>query len=217
MRIMFTTREFRAIASTGIAASTDDVTPVLLQIKLSYDAESQLVTVVATDRYRVARNRFPLFYAGGNVESFEILLPAKEITKFWTSVKSSALRSNSAILLDIISGDGRQLWALEFNNQRIGGDELAHANYPPVERLFPDDYTAGTPVQGVSLNMRYVGDLAKIYAASDSLRENLKSVPWQMFTQETESGRPGPVYFTRPTDDGAIVDYLLQPNLIVRR
>lgn len=216
MITMFTAREFRAITSTGIAASTDDVTPVLLQIKLSYDAESQSVTVVSTDRYRVARNRFPLYYADHSRESFEILLPAKQIMQFWNSVKTAALRNNGAILLDIVSGDGQTVWSLEHDNRKIGGVELAHANYPPVERLFPDDYTAGTPVQGVSLNMRYVGDLAKIYAASDNLRENLKSVPWQMFTQETESGRPGPVYFTRPTDDGAIVDYLLQPNLIVK-
>ena len=214
MRIMFTAREFRAIVSTGIAASTADVTPALLQIQLSYDAEAQLVTAVSTDRYRVARNRFPLHYAGDDVESFEIMLPAKEITKFWSSIKVSALRSNSAIMLDIIVADGRQLWTLQFDNQRIGGDELK-ANYPPVDRLFPVNYADAVPAQGVNLNMAYVGDLAKLYAASDSSKTNLKELPWQIFTQAGD--RPLPVYFTRATSDGALVDYILQPNLLVKR
>lgn len=214
MRIMFTAREFRAIVSTGIAASTADVTPALLQIKLSYDAEAQLVTAVSTDRYRVARNRFTLHYASENIHSFEIMLPAKEVTKFWTSVKSSALRMNSAILLDIISGDGDWLWSLEFDNQKIGGVEIK-ANYPPVERLFPTNYADVAPAQGISLNMAYVGDLAKLYSASDDAKINLKEIPWQTFTQAGE--RPLPVYFTRSTADDVLVDYILQPNLIVKR
>lgn len=215
---MFTAKEFRAIVTTGVASSsTDDVAPALLQVKVSYDAESQLVTALATDRYRIARNRFTMRFADLSQESFEILLPAKQIAKFWTSVKSSALRHDGAIImLDIVSGDGQTVWSLEHDNQKVGGVELI-GNFPPVERLMPDATPEWSPAQGVSLNMTYVGDLAKLYAASDALRANLKGIPWQMFTQETESGRPGPVYFTRPTDDGAIVDYLLQPNLIVRR
>ena len=217
MITMFTAREFRAIASTGIASATEDVTPVLQQISVSYDAETKMFTALATDRYRVARNRFPSVYAADSLESFDVLLPAKTLQKFWTSIKSSALRNNSALIFELVSGDGNVLWSIEYDGNKIAGVELAHANYPPVERLFPDNYTEKTPVQGVSLNMVYVGDLAKIYAASDDTRADLKSTPWQMFTAETESGRPGPVYFTRPTDDGALVDYLLQPNLIVRR
>lgn len=214
MITMFTAREFRAIVSTGVAAATADVTPVLTQIQLSYDAETKMFTALATDRYRVARNRFPSVYAADSLESFEILLPAKELTKFWTSVKSSALRTNSDLLLDIIDAAGHQLWSLEFDNQKIGGDEI-RGNYPPVERLFPANYADETPAQGLSLNMAYVGDLAKLYAASDDARINLKEIPWQTFTQAGE--RPLPVYFTRTTEDGALVDYILQPNLIVKR
>ena len=81
----------------------------------------------------------------------------------------------------------------------------------------PESTPEWEPGQGVSLNMRFLGDLAKLFGADDSARETLKSVPWQMFTQTMESGRPGPVYVTRKQGGTASVDYLLQPNLIVKR
>ena len=214
MKTMFTARELRAIASTGVVAATGDVTPVLGQIYLSYDAETNLVTALSTDRYRIARNRFPLYHGADYLESFEILLDAKLVQKFWTSIKTAALRNNGSTIFEIISGDGETVYSLEFDGQKTGAVEL-RGNYPPVGRLMPDSVPEWTPAQRISLNMSYVGDLAKIYAASDDTRANLKNIPWQMFTQDGD--RPQPVYFTRPTDDGAIVDYLLQPNLIVNR
>ena len=71
-------------------------------------------------------------------------------------------------------------------------------------------------VPAVSLKPRFLADLDKLFSAVDSAKPN-KDVAWTFRFKASESGKPGPVYITRSGDGyNAVLDYLVQPNLLLR-
>ena len=72
-------------------------------------------------------------------------------------------------------------------------------------------------VPQVALKPKFLADLDKLFSAFDSARPS-KDIAWTFRFKATDSGKPGPVYITRKgegTDSGTL-DYLVQPNLILR-
>ena len=220
MKILFTPVEFRSIASVAVAASSDDVTPVITSVRIS--VESGQVTAVATDRYRIARTIFMPSLTDQLEPPAEgsILISAKELTKFWNGIKVNALKSQLPIIFTILTDEqypDNKMYHLEYDGMRIEGNGM-RGNYPPIEGLMSGyDVTECSGVPAVALKPKFLADLDKLFSAFDSAKPS-KDIAWTFRFKATESGRPGPVYITRNGErtDGGTLDYLVQPNLLLR-
>jgi DNA polymerase-3 subunit beta len=120
-----------AIAQVAFAASRDDVTPVLTGVQLEVSGTS--LSLVATDRYRVALREIP-WDGGGTAseESTTALVPARTLTEVG---KTFAHGGDISIAF---SGTGdREIIAFTAGNKTVTS-LLIKGNFPPVRRLFPE-------------------------------------------------------------------------------
>ncbi|GLI27238.1 DNA polymerase III subunit beta [Agromyces rhizosphaerae] len=122
-----------AVAQVAVAASRDDVTPVITGVQLEV-AETSL-GLVATDRYRVAVRQVE--WDGGSVasagESLTALVPARTLQEVGKTFGHSG-----NISVSITSRDDRELIAFTADRKTVTS-LLIKGNFPPVRRLFPDD------------------------------------------------------------------------------
>lgn len=120
-----------AIAQVAFAASRDDVTPVLTGVQLEVSGTS--LSLVATDRYRVALREIP--WDSGSAasdESTTALVPARTLTEVG---KTFAHGGDISIAF---SGAGdREIIAFTAGNKTVTS-LLIKGNFPPVRRLFPE-------------------------------------------------------------------------------
>lgn len=120
-----------AIAQVAFAASRDDVTPVLTGVQL--EVSGTTLSLVATDRYRVALREIP--WDGGGAPSDEpttALVPARTLTEVG---KTFAHGGDISIAF---SGSGdREIIAFTAGNKTVTS-LLIKGNFPPVRRLFPE-------------------------------------------------------------------------------
>ncbi len=120
-----------AIAQVAFAASRDDVTPVLTGVQL--EVSGTQLSLVATDRYRVALREIP--WDGGRSaadESTTALVPARTLTEVG---KTFAHGGDISIAF---SGSGdREIIAFTAGNKTVTS-LLIKGNFPPVRRLFPE-------------------------------------------------------------------------------
>jgi len=117
-----------AIAQVAFAASRDDVTPVLTGVQL--EVTGQQLSLVATDRYRVALRDIP--WDGGTEESTNALVPARTLQE----VGKTFAHSGDISIAFSGSGD-REIIAFTAGNKTVTS-LLIKGNFPPVRRLFPD-------------------------------------------------------------------------------
>lgn len=119
-----------AIAQVAFAASRDDVTPVLTGVQL--EVSGTTLSLVATDRYRVALREIP--WDSGKAASDETttaLVPARTLTEVG---KTFALSGDITVSF---SGSGdREIIAFTAGNKTVTS-LLIKGNFPPVRRLFP--------------------------------------------------------------------------------
>ncbi|PNW08988.1 DNA polymerase III subunit beta [Microbacterium testaceum] len=119
-----------AIAQVAFAASRDDVTPVLTGVQL--EVSGTRLSLVATDRYRVALREIP--WDGGAVASDETtsaLVPARTLQE----VGKTFAHSGDISIAFSGSGD-REIIAFSSGNKTVTS-LLIKGNFPPVRRLFP--------------------------------------------------------------------------------
>ena len=120
-----------AIAQVAFAASRDDVTPVLTGVQL--EVSGTALSLVATDRYRVALREIP--WDGGSAatdEATTALVPARTLTEVG---KTFAHGGDISIAF---SGSGdREIIAFTAGNKTVTS-LLIKGNFPPVRRLFPE-------------------------------------------------------------------------------
>lgn len=120
-----------AISQVAFAASRDDVTPVLTGVQLEVSGTG--LSLVATDRYRVALREIP--WDGGGTASDEpttALVPARTLTEVG---KTFAHGGDISIAF---SGSGdREIIAFTAGNKTVTS-LLIKGNFPPVRRLFPE-------------------------------------------------------------------------------
>ncbi|GAA5037845.1 DNA polymerase III subunit beta [Microbacterium fluvii] len=120
-----------AIAQVAFAASRDDVTPVLTGVQL--EVSDTTLSLVATDRYRVALREIP--WDGGAAASGETLtalVPARTLTE----VGKTFAHSGDISIAFSGSGD-REIIAFTAGNKTVTS-LLIKGNFPPVRRLFPE-------------------------------------------------------------------------------
>ena len=121
-----------AVAQVAVAASRDDVTPVITGVQLEVRENS--LGLVATDRYRVAVREIE--WDGGTVagdsEAVTALVPARTLQEVGKTFGHSG-----TISVAITSRDDRELIAFSAEKKTVTS-LLIKGNFPPVRRLFPE-------------------------------------------------------------------------------
>ncbi|THG34020.1 DNA polymerase III subunit beta [Glaciibacter flavus] len=120
-----------AVAQVAVAASRDDVTPVITGVQLEVTENS--LGMVATDRYRVAVREID--WDGGSnerTETINALVPARTLQEVGKTFGHSG-----TISVAITSKDERELIAFTADKKTVTS-LLIKGNFPPVRRLFPD-------------------------------------------------------------------------------
>lgn len=119
-----------AIAQVAVAASRDDVTPVITGVQL--EVSENAVSLVATDRYRVAIREIEWDAGTSGIEQATALVPARTLTEIGKTFGHSG-----TISVAITNTDDRELIAFHADNKTVTS-LLIKGNFPPVRRLFPE-------------------------------------------------------------------------------
>ncbi|WP_150307363.1 DNA polymerase III subunit beta [Planctomonas psychrotolerans] len=120
-----------AVSQVAVAASRDDVTPVITGVQLEIGDTS--LGLVATDRYRVAVREID-WDRGDNAsgETSTALVPARTLQEIGKTFGHSG-----TISVAITATDERELIAFSANRKTVTS-LLIKGNFPPVKRLFPE-------------------------------------------------------------------------------
>jgi DNA polymerase-3 subunit beta len=120
-----------AVAQVSVAASRDDVTPVITGVQLEVSQNS--LTMVATDRYRVAVRAIDWDSGdGSSTETLTALVPARTLQEIGKTFGHSG-----TISVAITNTDDRELIAFRADRKTVTS-LLIKGNFPPVKRLFPE-------------------------------------------------------------------------------
>jgi len=119
-----------AIGQVAVAASRDDVTPVITGVQLEV-AENAL-SLVATDRYRVAVREIAWDAGTSGVESATALVPARTLAEIGKTFGHAG-----TVSVGITNTDDRELIAFSADKRTVTS-LLIKGNFPPVKRLFPE-------------------------------------------------------------------------------
>jgi len=118
-----------AVGQVSVAASRDDVTPVITGVQLEI-ADSRL-SLVATDRYRVAVREID-WESSAVADGVTALVPARTLAEIGKIFAHAA-----TVTVTIVSGGDRELIAFS-SDQKTVTSLLIKGNFPPVKRLFPE-------------------------------------------------------------------------------
>lgn len=118
-----------AIAQVSLAASKDDVTPVITGVQ--FEVTENSLTLTATDRYRVATRRIDWEHRDSG-ETLTALVPAKVVIEVGKTFAASG-----TVQVSIVKDGDRELIAFTGDNKTVTS-LLIKGNYPPVGRLFPE-------------------------------------------------------------------------------
>jgi DNA polymerase-3 subunit beta len=120
-----------AVAQVAVAASRDDVTPVITGVQL--EVTDNRLSLVATDRYRVAVREID-WDNGDNTapDGLVALVPARTLQEVGKTFGHS-----STISVAFTSKDDRELIAFTADKKTVTS-LLIKGSFPPVRRLFPD-------------------------------------------------------------------------------
>jgi DNA polymerase III subunit beta len=115
-----------AVAQVAVAASREEVTPVLTAVMIS--AKSKEINLVATDRFRVAVNSIP--WQGAAVER-DILIPARVLSEIAKTF------SHEGDLELGFGNDEKDMISFSAANKSVGTATIK-GKYPAVLQLFPE-------------------------------------------------------------------------------
>ncbi|HNP14881.1 MAG: DNA polymerase III subunit beta [Cryobacterium sp.] len=120
-----------AVSQVAVAASRDDVTPVITGVQLEVGENN--LSLVATDRYRVAIREIDWESRGAKAsEPVTALVPARTLMEVGKTFGHSG-----TISVSIASSDERELIAFSADKKTVTS-LLIKGNFPPVRRLFPE-------------------------------------------------------------------------------
>ncbi len=120
-----------AIGQVAVAASRDDVTPVITGVQL--EVTNTTISLVATDRYRVAVREIPWDAASSGIEAATALVPARTLAEIGKTFGHSG-----TVSVAIASSDDRELIAFQADKQ--DGHVAAHqGQLPSGEAAVPRD------------------------------------------------------------------------------
>jgi DNA polymerase III subunit beta len=132
----------QAVAQVAIAAGRDDTLPMLTGVRLEIGPEK--LTLVATDRFRLAMREFE-WHSGGDVPvDTAVLVPARTLAE---AAKTLGTSGNS-VEISLASGDG--LLGLAGSGRRATS-RLLDAEFPKYRQLLPSEHTAAAVIAVSSL------------------------------------------------------------------
>lgn len=118
-----------AVAQVAVAASRDDVTPVITGVQL--EITGNRLSLVATDRYRVAVREIE-WESTASADGVTALVPARTLSEIGKIFAHAA-----TVSVTIVSGGDRELIAFTADQKTVTS-LLIKGNFPPVKRLFPE-------------------------------------------------------------------------------
>jgi DNA polymerase-3 subunit beta len=120
-----------AVAQVAVAASRDDVTPVITGVQLEVTENS--ISLVATDRYRVAVREIDWDSGStAGADTITALVPARTLQEVGKTFGHSGTLS-----IAVTNTDDRELIAFTADKKTVTS-LLIKGNFPPVRRLFPE-------------------------------------------------------------------------------
>jgi DNA polymerase-3 subunit beta len=119
-----------AVAQVAVAASRDDVTPVITGVQLEVGENN--LSLVATDRYRVAVREIDWDSGTSSAAGTTALVPARTLSEIGKTFAHSG-----TIGVSIVRSDDRELIAFRADKKTVTS-LLIKGNFPPVKRLFPE-------------------------------------------------------------------------------
>lgn len=125
-----------AVAQVTVAASRDDTLPLLTGVRMEIEGEH--ITLLATDRYRLALRELTWRPARPDI-SATALVRARTL-----SDAAKSLGGSDQVAVALSSGAGVDLIGFEAGGRHTTS-LLVDGEYPAVRRLFPDE----TPIQAV--------------------------------------------------------------------
>jgi DNA polymerase-3 subunit beta len=125
-----------AVAQVSVAASRDDTLPLLTGVRVEIEGEK--VTLLATDRYRLALKELTWKPAWPDFSTVA-LVRARTLSDV-----AKSLGASGDVDLALSTGQGVDLIGFEAGGRRTTS-LLVDGDYPPVRRLFPDE----TPIHAV--------------------------------------------------------------------
>ena len=118
-----------AVAQVAVAASREDVAPVITGVNLSLGASA--IGFIATDRYRVAVRE--LAWSGDFETAVSALVPARTLAEVGKSLGHSG-----DLTVTLVTDGERELIAFTADRKTVTS-LLIKGNFPAVERLFPSE------------------------------------------------------------------------------
>lgn len=125
-----------AVAQVSVAASKDDTLPLLTGVRA--ELEGSTITLLATDRYRLALRELPWRPAQTDISEVA-LVRARTLSEV-----AKSLGSSGDVTVALSTGAGVDLIGFEAGGRHTTS-QLTDGDYPPVRRLFPDE----TPIHAV--------------------------------------------------------------------
>lgn len=125
-----------AVSQVTVAASRDDTLPLLTGVRM--EIEGDLITLLATDRYRLALRTLPWTPATPGISAVA-LVRARTL-----SDAAKSLGGSDQVTIALATGTGVDLIGFEAGGRHTTS-LLVDGDYPPVRRLFPEE----TPIHAV--------------------------------------------------------------------
>ncbi|MGC7093223.1 DNA polymerase III subunit beta [Amycolatopsis lurida] len=122
----------QAVAQVAVASGKDDTLPMLTGMRLEISGDT--VTLVATDRFRLAMREFTWKPAEGLADA-AVLVPARTLAEAAKSMGGSG----ATVKLALASGEG--LLGLS-GSGRYATTRLLDAEFPPYRQLLPASHTS---------------------------------------------------------------------------
>jgi DNA polymerase-3 subunit beta len=132
----------QSAAQVAVAASRDETLPILTAIRMEIDGEA--LTLMATDRYRLAVRVLPWRPSGSDLSSVA-LVRARTLGDV-----AKTLAGAGDVVLALSASGGSELIGFEAGGRRTTS-LLIDGDYPKVRSLFPEKFAAHAVVQAQGL------------------------------------------------------------------
>lgn len=192
-----------AVAQVSLAASKDDVTPVITGVQ--FEVGDNALTLTATDRYRVATRQIDWEQLASD-DAVTALVPAKVVIEV-----GKTFAGDGTVKVAIIKDGERELIAFTGGNKTVTS-LLIKGNYPPVGRLFPetiDNYA----VMSTSELVEAVGRVGLVLEREAALRFSFVEGQVTLEAAGTESAQAVEVVDAHLVGDEMVVS--LKPQFLL--
>jgi len=208
--------QLTSMLTIGKCVSTDDTTIAIAVLRVEVDGDKIVTT--ATDRYRVGRLTLPLLGDHTNTDGTFYLHP----TLIDQVVKACGKDAKDQAVVKVhapLDNEGPTTIELIHTGTNFMAEPY-RMNFPAVDRLIDDKPERNDDIpNGIALKPAFLATLKDLRLPGETPKVAGEAA-WKLTTKRTESGKPGPVMFTRDNGGrGAIptqtLEYFLQPNLLL--